>query len=144
MGEPVAVAVHLEDVDVVGQPVEQRAGQALGAEHGCPLVERQVAGDDGGAALVSLGEHLEQQLGAGLRQRHVAELVDDQQLVGGELALQAQQPLLVAGLDQLVDQGGGGGEADRQALLAGGEAEPQSVAPNSRSPRPQTFACFRV
>ena len=25
--EPVAVAVHFEDVDVVGQPVEQRAGQ---------------------------------------------------------------------------------------------------------------------
>jgi hypothetical protein len=24
--EPVAIAVHLENVDVVGQPVEQRAG----------------------------------------------------------------------------------------------------------------------
>ncbi len=28
--EAVAVAVHLEDVDVVGEPVEERAGQALG------------------------------------------------------------------------------------------------------------------
>ena len=27
--EPVAVAVHLEDVDVVGEPVEEGAGQAL-------------------------------------------------------------------------------------------------------------------
>ena len=27
--EPVAVAVHFEDVDVVGEPVEQRAGQSL-------------------------------------------------------------------------------------------------------------------
>jgi hypothetical protein len=51
-------------MDVVGQPVEQGAGQALGAEHGCPLVEGEVAGDDGGAALVALGEHLEQQLGS--------------------------------------------------------------------------------
>ena len=42
MGKTVAVAVHLEDVDVVGQPVEQRVCQALGAEHGCPLVEGQV------------------------------------------------------------------------------------------------------
>ena len=42
MGETVAVAVHLEDVDVVGEPVEQGAGQALGAERGCPLVEGQV------------------------------------------------------------------------------------------------------
>ena len=32
MREPVAVAVHFEDVDVVGQPVEQRAGQPLGAD----------------------------------------------------------------------------------------------------------------
>ena len=39
VGETVAVAVHLEDVDVVGEPVEQGSGQALGAEHGCPLVE---------------------------------------------------------------------------------------------------------
>ena len=38
MGEAVAVAVHLEDVDVAGEPVEQGAGQALGAEHGCPLL----------------------------------------------------------------------------------------------------------
>jgi hypothetical protein len=27
--EPIAVAVHLEDVDVVGEPVEERAGQAV-------------------------------------------------------------------------------------------------------------------
>jgi len=36
-----------------------------------------------------------------------------QQLVGRQLTLQAQQPLVVPGLDQFVDQGGGGGKADR-------------------------------
>ena len=56
LAEPVAVAVHLEDVDVVGQPVEQRAGEALGAEGLGPFVEGQVAGDQGGAALVALGD----------------------------------------------------------------------------------------
>src|ERR1700757_394286 len=30
--ESIAVAVHFKDVDVVGQPIEQRAGQPLGAE----------------------------------------------------------------------------------------------------------------
>src|ERR1700693_2152487 len=30
--ETIAVAVHFEDMDVVGQPIEQRAGQPLGAE----------------------------------------------------------------------------------------------------------------
>ena len=102
--EPEAVAVHLEDVNVVGKAIEQRAGQALGGEHAGPLVEGQVAGDDDRAALVALAEDLEQQLGAGRRQRDVAQLVDDQKLVAGELALQAQQTLFVAGLVQLVDQ----------------------------------------
>ena len=32
VAEAVAVAVHLQDVDVVGEPVQQRAGQALQAE----------------------------------------------------------------------------------------------------------------
>ena len=100
--QPVAVAVHLQDMDVVGHPVEQCAGQLLRSEHAGPLVEWQVRGDNDRAPLVALAEDLEQQLGAGLRQRHVAELVDHQQLVGGKLALQPQQPLLVAGLEQLV------------------------------------------
>ena len=30
--EPVTVAVHFQDMNVVGQPVEQRAGQPLGAD----------------------------------------------------------------------------------------------------------------
>src|SRR5882757_4552041 len=113
---PIAVAVHFEDVDVVGQSVEQRTGQPLGPEHAGPLVERQIAGDDGGAALVALAEDLEQQLAAGRRQRDIAEFIDDQQLVTSQLALQAQQALLVSGLDQLMDQSGGRDEADRRAL----------------------------
>ena len=62
--QPVAVAVHRQDADVVGEPVEQRTGQPLAAQHLGPVLERQVGGDDRGATLVSLGEHLEQQLGA--------------------------------------------------------------------------------
>ena len=121
--EPVAVTVHLEDVDVVGEAIEERAGEALGAEHLGPFVERQIGGDQGRAPLVALAEHLEQQLGAGLGQRHEAEFVDDQKLVGGELLLEPQQLLVIAGLDEFVDQRGGGDEADREALLAGRQAE---------------------
>jgi len=64
------------------ETVEERAGQPLGDEYRCPLVEWQVAGDDRRAAFISLAEHLEQQFRAGWRQRNVAEFVDDQQLVG--------------------------------------------------------------
>src|SRR5437762_14295590 len=65
--EPVTVAVHFQDVDVVGQPIEQRAGQPLGPEHAGPLVERQTGSDEGGAALVALAADFEQELGAGRR-----------------------------------------------------------------------------
>ena len=64
------------------QPVEQRAGQALGAE-----------------------------------------FIDDQELVAGQLLLQAKQPLLVPGFQELMDQSGSRSKTDRQAPLAGGEAE---------------------
>ena len=67
--EAIAAAVHFEDVDVVCQPIEQRTGQPLGPKHAGPLVERQIAGDEGGAALVALAEDLEQELRAGRRPR---------------------------------------------------------------------------
>jgi hypothetical protein len=40
----VAFAVHREDADVMGKPVEERACQMLGTERLGPFVERQVAG----------------------------------------------------------------------------------------------------
>jgi len=39
---------------VVGEPIEQGAGQAFGTEHFGPFLKRQVAGDQGRAALVAL------------------------------------------------------------------------------------------
>ena len=61
--EPVALAVHLEDVEVVGEAIEERPGEALGAEYLGPFVERRVRGHQGRAALLALAEDLEQQLG---------------------------------------------------------------------------------
>ena len=42
--QPVALAVHLQNVDVVGKPVQQRAGQPFRAEDFGPFLEWQVAG----------------------------------------------------------------------------------------------------
>src|SRR6516162_2913041 len=50
--EAVALAVHFEDVDVVGEAIQQGAGEPLRAKHAGPLVERQIAGHDYGAALL--------------------------------------------------------------------------------------------
>lgn len=56
LAEAVAVAVLLEDDDVVGHPVEQRSGEAPGAEDLGPLVERQIADDQREATFVALGD----------------------------------------------------------------------------------------
>src|SRR3974377_1417119 len=52
--ESVAVALHLQDVDMMGEPVEQGAGEAFGAEHFRPFLKRQVRGDDRRAGLGAL------------------------------------------------------------------------------------------
>jgi hypothetical protein len=71
VSEPEAVAVHLEDMDVMREAVEERAGEPLGAEHGRPLVERQIARDQRAASLVPLAKDLEQQLGPGRGERYL-------------------------------------------------------------------------
>ena len=103
---------------MVGDAVEERASEAFAGEHRGPFLEGQVGGYDGGAVLVAPAEDVEQELAAGLREGHVSELVDDQQADLGELVLEAEQPLLVARLDQFMDQIGGRGEAHAEALLA--------------------------
>jgi hypothetical protein len=60
-----------------------------------------------------------------LEKRHEAQLIDDEQLVGGELILTPEQALLVACLHEFVDEGSRGREADGKTLLAGGETQAQ-------------------
>jgi hypothetical protein len=102
--EAVAVAVHLQDVDMVSDSVEQRAGEPLGAEDFGPLFEGKIAGNQRRGTFVALAEGLEEQFGASFRQRHEAQFIDDEKLVTSQQFLKAQQVLLVAGLDQLADQ----------------------------------------
>ena len=83
-------------MDAVGEAIEERTGEGLGAEHLGPFVERQVGGHRDGAAFVTLAEDLEQQLGANLGQRHEAEFTDDQELVGGEPPLEPEELYVVA------------------------------------------------
>ena len=109
----------------MGEAVEQGSGEAFGAEDFGPFLEGQVAGHQGGAALVALAENLEEQFGAGLGQRHEAQFIDDQQLIAGDLLLEAEQLLFVAGLDQFADQRGGGGEAHAMSALAGSQSQGQ-------------------
>ena len=98
--EPVALAVHLQDMDAVGEPVQQRAGEAFRTEHPGPLIEGQVGGDQDGPALVALAEDLEEEVSPGGGQGDEAQFVDDQQAEAGKLPLQVEQPSLVPGLQR--------------------------------------------
>ena len=73
--------------------------------------------------LVALAEDFEQQLGAGLRERHEAEFVDDQKVILCQLLLQAQQAFFIPVLHQFMNQGSGREEADGEPLLAGRQTE---------------------
>ena len=55
-GEAVAFAIHLQDVDVMSETIEQCAGEPLGSEYGRPFVERQIGGVNDGEKLCQMSE----------------------------------------------------------------------------------------
>jgi hypothetical protein len=80
LAEPVALAIHLENVAVVGQSVEQCRRHPFPLEDLVPLAERQVRRHQQAASLVAIPEDAEQQLDSATAHRHVPQLVTDQQL----------------------------------------------------------------
>src|SRR4029450_9672900 len=71
---PVALPVQFQNMDMVGETIEQRAGETLALKDACPFLEWKIRRDNGRAALVALAEDLEEeQLGASLGEWHVAE-----------------------------------------------------------------------
>jgi hypothetical protein len=57
-------------VGVVAEAIEQCGSELFVTEYLDPFRERQIGGDDGRAALVALGQQIEQQLAAGALERH--------------------------------------------------------------------------
>ena len=105
MPEPVGVVPGLDDMAVVGQPIQQRRGHLGVDEDVGPLGKDQVGRDHHAGVLVELGQQVEQQRPAGLAEGQVAQLVQDhqvqvQQLVGQAAGL-AGRLLLLQGIYQL-------------------------------------------
>ena len=124
-GKAEAVAIHLQNVDMVREAIEERAGEPLRPEHARPFIEWQVAGDQGGAAFIALAEHFEEQFRTNSGERHVAQLIDNQQLDGVEVLLQSPEAAFVAGFHEFVHESGSRGEGDAVALLAGRQSQSQ-------------------
>ena len=72
---------------MVGETVQQRAGESFRAKYFGRLIEGQVGGDQDGAPLVALAEDLEEQFRAGGGQGDEAQFVDDQEVQGRQLSL---------------------------------------------------------
>ena len=98
LAKAVTFAVHLENVTSVRQPVQKCGRHAFALEDLAPVAERQVAGDQQALAFVSVGEYLEQKLGAAATEGEVAELVADQQIGPVEVAQKTVELVLFLSL----------------------------------------------
>jgi hypothetical protein len=77
---------------VVREPIEQRGREFLVASKDRdPLREGEIRGDDGGAALVAVGDQIEEELATDTIEGDEAELVDDEDVDTKEPLLQPRE-----------------------------------------------------
>ena len=121
--EAIAVSVGRQHGGVVHDAVDDGRGGGRIQEHLGPAGERQIRRDDEAPALVAAADEAEQEVGAGLVERHVAELVDDDHVEAGELVEFPGQPPLLLRFDEQRGQLGGRQEPDPIVVLAAGHAQ---------------------
>ena len=74
---PIARTLDLADIGVMQKPVEQRGGKrGVVVEDFRPAFERPIGAHQDGAALVALGDDLEQQVGTEFVDRKVADFIE--------------------------------------------------------------------
>jgi hypothetical protein len=78
--QPVALGVELQNMNMMREAIEKRAGETLDSEDAGPFLEWHVRRDDGRAAFMTPAEYFKQKLRAGPGERHIAEFVDDEEL----------------------------------------------------------------
>src|SRR6185437_12815406 len=78
--ETEAVVSGFEDMTAVGEPIEERGRHLRVAEHGRPLAEAEIGGDNDAGLLVELAQQMEEQCAAGGAERQVAEFVEDDEV----------------------------------------------------------------
>ena len=103
--EAPALVACLDDIAVVSEAVEQRGGHLWIAEQARPLAEGKIGGDDHRGAFIKAADGVEQQLPAGLGERKIAELIEDDEVQAGEIigepSLAACPPFGLKAVDQI-------------------------------------------
>src|SRR6266496_964739 len=83
--EAPTVVSSLDDVAVMGQPIEQ-SGRHLGVDEDArPFAEGEIGGDDDGGALVEAADKVEQELTTGLGKGQISEFIEDDEVHAGEV-----------------------------------------------------------
>ena len=101
---PVAVAPDVDDVAMVQEPVDERRRHDLVAEHVSPFLEALVRGQHRRRPLVPGVDQLEEEHGAVLADRQVADLVDHEQRGMRQHAQPPGQRSRGPGVGERVDQ----------------------------------------
>ena len=113
----------LQDRRVVHDAVDDRRGRRRVEEDLGPARERQISRHHQAPALVAPADEAEQQVGAGLVERNVAELVQNNDVEAVELGELAGQPALLLRFDEQRDQLGRGHEPHPVVMLAAGHPQ---------------------
>lgn len=121
--ETVAGSVGLNDVDSVGNTVEEGAGEPFASKDLRPVLEGKIGRKDDTLAFIGPAEDFKEKFGPGLGKWNIAELVKDEKMVAGKLSEQTFELPVVPGFQQLGDEGGDRVEADVFSLGAGGMPE---------------------
>ena len=127
---------------MVGEAVEECRGHLCVAEDGRPFAKGEVGCDDDRSSFVEFADQVEQELAAGLSEREIAKLVQDQEVEAGDQvcgpALSFRARLGIEFVHQIDDveepapaavANAGAGNADGEMGLAGsGAADQHKVA----------------
>jgi len=82
----------LDDLAMVGEPVEQRGGHFGIAENARPFAEGEISVDDDRGAFLELRDQMEEQLAAGLGEGQISEFVEHDEVEPGEVIGHAALP----------------------------------------------------
>ena len=75
LSESVALSVGFEDVDSVGEAVEQSPGETLGTEDLGPVLEWEIGSNHKALTLIGSADHFKEQFCACLGKRHVSQFI---------------------------------------------------------------------
>src|SRR5574344_2700070 len=104
---------------MVDKTVNQRRGQSVVAKDRVPLGELQIGCNNQALALVAVRDHLKQQLGSILVQRHEANLIKHNQLHLFQCPQEIVQRTTAVLFQQNISEGSGGKEPYPPSFLAG-------------------------